>query len=124
MCSVAVARSPGDETSAVLSVRWLPDVGGAVIDESTVAASIRAYVADEFLLGAGDALAYDTPLVEGGVVDSMGIMEIVDYIEDAFGVQISEQDLVTEHFGSVARMATFVVERLASAERLPGEAAC
>lgn len=102
----------------------MADVGGAMIEEGAVAASIRAYIANEFLLGAGDSFEDDSPLVEGGVVDSMGIMEIVDFIEDEFGVRVAQSDLVTANLGSVTQMSAFVVQKLASEELLSDDAAC
>jgi acyl carrier protein len=94
------------------------------VDEQRIAASIRSYIVNEFLLGSGASFGNDTSLVEGGVVDSMGIMEVVDFIEDEFGITIAESELLTENFGSVTQMATFVAGKLPAGRVLSDEAAC
>ena len=61
-----------------------------------------------------DALSNEEPLLGSGIVDSLGIMRLVSYIEEEFGVVVPEDDLVPEHFQSVNRLVAFV-ERLQSA---------
>ena len=58
-----------------------------------------------------DLLDDEEPLLGSGIVDSLGIMRLVSYIEEEFGIEVSEEDLVPEHFQTVNRMAAFV-ERL------------
>ena len=50
----------------------------------------------------------DTDLLMTGLVDSLGIMTVVAWIEDAAGVEIDPADIVLEHFQTVSRMVAFV----------------
>ena len=43
-----------------------------------------------------------------GIVDSLGIMRLVSFIEEEFDVEVPEEDLVPEHFQNVSRLAAFV----------------
>lgn len=54
------------------------------------------------------SLTVDDPLLESGVIDSLGILRLVNFIEDSFGVMVSEDDLDPDNFTSVATIAEFV----------------
>ena len=61
-----------------------------------------------------DVLSDEEPLLGSDIVDSLGIMRLVSYIEEEFDVEVPEEDLVPEHFQTVNRLAAFV-ERLQTA---------
>jgi acyl carrier protein len=94
------------------------------VEHEAIAGPIRAYIVDEFLLGSADSFRDDLPLIEAGVVDSMGIMEIVEFVEAEFGIDIAETELVTENFGSVTQMSAFVARKRSGSQALSDEAAC
>ena len=50
----------------------------------------------------------DTPLVEEGIIDSMGIMDLLTYIESSFNVTPDEDDLTIDNFESVAAIQRFI----------------
>ena len=54
----------------------------------------------------------DESLIDQGVIDSFGLIEITAFIEKQFGVVIEEQDMTREAFGSMNKMANFVDRRL------------
>ena len=94
------------------------------MESESISAPIRAYVIAEFLLGSADSFRDDLPLIEAGVVDSMGIMEIVEFVEAEFRIDIAETELVTENFGSVSQMSAFVARKRRESQPFPDEAAC
>jgi acyl carrier protein len=53
-------------------------------------------------------LTDDLPLIENGVVDSLGIFHIVSFVEREFGVAINDDELAPEHFGTIASIARLV----------------
>lgn len=63
-----------------------------------------------------DSLFLDPPsceadLVEGGMIDSMGFMELFALLEAEFGIRIELGDLDLDHFRTVERMAAFVIDK-------------
>ena len=50
----------------------------------------------------------DEPLLKNGVIDSLGILEVVTFIENEFSITVSDEDLLPENFGSVASLTSFV----------------
>lgn len=61
---------------------------------------------------ADQAIGIDDSLLDSGIVDSMGTLEIVEYLEDEFGIEMSDEDMVADHFESVSSIAAYVKSRL------------
>ena len=82
------------------------------VSDSLVRQEIRKFIVDNFLFGdEGAAPARDQPLVKSGVVDSTGILEIVDLIETRWGVKTSDDELSAENFGTIDAIAAFVLRK-------------
>ena len=70
---------------------------------------IRAYINENFLFSTnGFRLSDDDSFLETGVVDSMGIMEPVLFVEEQFGIQVADEDVVPGNFDSVNCLAVFI----------------
>jgi len=81
----------------------------------TVQDRLRGFIIDELRWdGPGAALTNDYPLIERRVVDSMGIYQIVTFIEGEFGIEVFDEELVPEHFGSIDEIALFIEAKRAS----------
>ncbi|MFP5256669.1 MAG: acyl carrier protein [Acidimicrobiia bacterium] len=74
-----------------------------------VEAQIRRFILDE-LGWPGDACELDraTPVLDGDVIDSMGIYELATFLEQQYGIEILDEEVVPEHFGSIAALARLV----------------
>jgi acyl carrier protein len=74
--------------------------------------TISSFIVNNFLFGDASMVpARDLPLVQSGLVDSTGILEIVTFLESEFGVHISDEELAVDNFGSIATIARFVVTK-------------
>ncbi|MBX3206843.1 MAG: acyl carrier protein [Labilithrix sp.] len=77
-----------------------------------VQGEIRKFIIENFLFGDESAApSSDQALVQSGLVDSTGILEIVSFLESTFGVQTADEELAAENFGSVATIAKFVLRK-------------
>ena len=75
---------------------------------------MRRFSADNPLYRSkGLQLADDAALLEEGVIDSLGVMELVVFVEDQFGVQEADEEVTPEYFDSVNRLACYVESKLA-----------
>jgi acyl carrier protein len=61
--------------------------------------------------GDPDTLGSDTPLLEGDALDSVGIYELVTFLEERYGIEIHDEDVVPEHFGTIGSVAALVAAR-------------
>jgi acyl carrier protein len=76
---------------------------------SGIAAAIRAFVVSRFPLARSLALGDDGSLLDSGLIDSLGILDIVAFLEENFGIQVGESDLRPDNFDSVGAIARFVL---------------
>lgn len=69
----------------------------------------RTYVLENFLYTQSDArLAEDEPLFERGIVDSMGAVELVQFLQDEFAISMNDDEITEQHFRSLRSIADFV----------------
>ena len=79
---------------------------------------IRTFIDENFLFGAGaDGLAGDDSLVENGVIDSTGVMELVTFLESSFAVKIADDELVPRNLDSIDNLVRFVEGKLEEAKQ-------
>jgi len=70
---------------------------------------IRNYLAENFLLSTtGFPLDDDASLLESGVVDSTGVLELTLFVEETFRVKVLDEEIVPENFDSVGRITRYV----------------
>jgi acyl carrier protein len=82
----------------------------AVVD--TYAAEIKAFIVSNFLFGQeGNGIADDQSLLEGGIVDSTGLLELVAFMEERYGFSVSDHELVPENLDSLRILSQFVVRK-------------
>lgn len=53
----------------------------------------------------------DTPLLDSGLIDSTGIIELVTFLESEFGVKVADEEIIPDHFETVARIAALVAAK-------------
>jgi acyl carrier protein len=83
-----------------------------VSSAAVVEKAIASFIIDNFLFGDTSAApAPDLPLVQSGLIDSTGILEIVAFLESTFGVQTADEDLAVDNFGSIATIVRFVLAK-------------
>lgn len=70
---------------------------------------IRSYIIDNFLFGDTEPLTGDdVSLLDSGIIDSVGVMELVAFLEGDLGVTVDDADLVPENLDSVDNLVRFV----------------
>lgn len=80
-----------------------------------IAARIRDFIAENFLFRDDNAALADTDsLLEAGLIDSTGVLELVGFIEQEFQIEMADDEVTPEHLDSVAAIAAYV-ERKRSA---------
>jgi acyl carrier protein len=77
---------------------------------------VRDYILREFLPGEDpDELAGETPLITGGILDSISTLKLVVFLEERFGVTVEAHEAGVEHLDSVAAIARLIAEKKAAA---------
>ena len=71
---------------------------------------LREFLPDELLLDS------DFPLIQQGIVDSLGILQLVSFIEEEFNIKIAPEDVVLKNFAMVNEIKKLVMAKLPSAQ--------
>jgi acyl carrier protein len=83
------------------------------MDTTTIETEIRQFLTDTFPLSAGGfTLAGGDSLIEAGVVDSTGVLELIEFIEERYGISIPDHDVLPENLDSVDAIVRYVGGRL------------
>lgn len=81
---------------------------------------IREFIGENFLFGEDPGrLAGDDSLVENGVIDSTGVMELVTFLESSFAVKVKDEELVPRNLDSINNLVRFIEGKLEEAKQLP-----
>lgn len=73
---------------------------------------IRDYIARNFLFSEkGYPHSDDASFLEEGIIDSLGIIELVSFVEKQFGISVPDQDLLPAHFDSVSRLGAYIARK-------------
>lgn len=73
---------------------------------------IREFIVENFLFGNREKLPDDDDsFLQKGLIDSTGILEVVSFIEEKFGIRVEDDDLVPENLDSVRRLADFIARK-------------
>jgi acyl carrier protein len=76
---------------------------------------IRSYIVKNFLFGVDDDnLKAEDSLLEKGVIDSTGVLEVVAFLDEQFGVTVQDDELVPANFESIQKLAAFVNRKRAA----------
>jgi acyl carrier protein len=87
---------------------------------SQIADRVRRFIIDNYLYMRPDAsVGDDDRLLATGIVDSMGVVEIVAFLEEEFGVVVPDEEVTEDNLGSVRSIAAFVAGRAAGAGTVP-----
>ncbi|MBT8363747.1 MAG: acyl carrier protein [Deltaproteobacteria bacterium] len=74
-----------------------------------VGSRIRRFILKHFPLARKQSsIEDDSPLLDTGIIDSLGVLDLVSFIEKEFKITISEEDLMAENFESITSMMAFV----------------
>ena len=77
-----------------------------------VASRVKDFIKDEILFEDTDAsLADDTPLLNG-IMDSLGLMQLVAFLEEEYDVEIDDADMTADHFRTVGDIEDLVNQKV------------
>jgi acyl carrier protein len=83
-----------------------------MLEMNQLEAVINDYISREFVQDATLLpLANDTPLLETGILDSLSLLGAMLFVQERFGIAVSDVDLVPEHFASVDAICAYVCSR-------------
>ncbi len=84
-------------------------------DNQPIEQLLRDFIASSLLYNTeGFPYADDASFLQEGIIDSLGVVELVAFVQKHFGVKVDQQDVTPDNFDSVAKLAAFVRRKLAA----------
>jgi acyl carrier protein len=93
-------------------IRPQPMTSTPAPEPKNVLAEIRSFVANWFRDGKEEGLEDDTPLVTSGIVDSAGVIEVVEFLEKQFRVVVSDSDVSLANCNTLRGLTELVKRRM------------
>ena len=83
--------------------------------QTDVVSEIKAFIVSNFLFGQeGAGLKEDQSFLDSGIIDSTGVLELVAFVEERFGISIADRELVPENLDSLRNLSDFVARKTAT----------
>jgi acyl carrier protein len=81
------------------------------MDNTPISHSTKRFILEHFPSSRRRVLDDKDPLLESGVIDSLGVLDLVAFIETEFKVTVDDEELTPENFQSIARIAAYVEKK-------------
>jgi acyl carrier protein len=84
-----------------------------------ISQEVRQFILDNFYVTDRASLGDDTSLLDLGIIDSTGVLEVIMFLEKQYGIAIIDSEMIPENLETISRIAAFVTQKR-SANRSAG----
>ncbi len=77
-----------------------------------ISKQISTFITDNLLLGRTVDIAGAPSFLEAGIIDSTGVLELVQFLEETWSLSVKDDEMVPENLDSLARLEAFVTKKL------------
>jgi acyl carrier protein len=76
-----------------------------------IKSEIRQFVLKQFPAARKQMPKDEDPLLKSGIIDSLGVLEVVSHLTEVYGIEIEEDDLMPENFESIDAISNLVAQK-------------
>jgi acyl carrier protein len=77
-----------------------------------IEASVRTFIVDNYLYREGvESVAGSDSFLALGLIDSMGILELIAFLEETFGIRMADEEMIPENLDSIERVTAYVARK-------------
>jgi acyl carrier protein len=76
---------------------------------------VRKFITTNFYVDSTDELLDEDSLLDRGIVDSTGVLEVIAFLEETFGISVEDSEMLPDNLDSIARIASFVKRKTGEA---------
>ena len=73
--------------------------------------AIRHFIIENFLFEEDENLKNDTSFLENGIIDSTGILELIMFVEETYGISVDDDEMVPENLDSISNITAFIQKK-------------
>jgi acyl carrier protein len=70
--------------------------------------TIKDFIIDNFLFGEKQEITADTNLLEKGIIDSTGVVELVSFLEDTYNIIVEDEEIISDNFSTLRSISNFL----------------
>ncbi len=74
--------------------------------------TVREFVIKNFIFEDDGSLAAEKSFLDNGIIDSTGVLELITFVEETYGIKVEDNEIVPENLDSIRNVASFVDRRL------------
>lgn len=78
----------------------------------TIEQTLRTFVIENFLFGQGSDIENDASFLKTGIIDSTGVIELVSFLEEQYGITIHDEEVIPENLDSITNLKRFLARKL------------
>jgi len=82
------------------------------VEGMDVLETVKAYVVENFLFGDDSRIGPDTEFLENGILDSTGVLELVGFLEEKFGIRVEDNELVPDNMNSLEKITLYISKKI------------
>ena len=75
---------------------------------------VRSFIVENFLFGESNGFTDDTSFLEEGIIDSTGVIELIDFLERTFSINCEDAEIVPENLDSIVNVEKFLMTKCVS----------
>ena len=102
----------GNESQS-LSARAATVAQEPLASDAAVRTALRSYILESFLFDPDAKLDDNTSLLQEGILDSTGVLDVVAHVEETFGIEVEDEELVPQNFDTVRSLCDYVKRKTA-----------
>jgi acyl carrier protein len=73
--------------------------------------TVKAYVVENFLFGDDTKIGPKTDFLENGILDSTGVLELVGFLEEKFGIRVEDDELVPDNMNNLEKITLYISKK-------------
>ena len=82
-----------------------------------ISLAVRRFIGENFLFrDDGEAITHEQSLLDAGIIDSTGVLELVCFLETTFGIEVQDDEMLPENLDSIRAIANYVSRKLESSK--------
>ena len=77
-----------------------------------MATELRQFIVDNFLFGRDKPFSNEDSLIENGLIDSTGVLELIAFLEEKYGIRMEQAEIIPDNLDSIQRLSDFIRRKL------------
>jgi acyl carrier protein len=81
------------------------------VEGMVVLETVKAYIVENFLFGDERRIGPGTDFLENGILDSTGVLELVGFLEERFGIRVEDDEVVPDNMNSLEKITLYILKK-------------